>query len=279
MKKRDQQLGLTLVELLLVLVLASFLLLGVTSVLVSNLQAAKVSKDMGHTAESGGFGLYLLTRYLRYSGYKNFYLQDFLSTSENIVHLCTTTSEKDCSLNDAGISGYKADSDALAIEYDVPLSGASGSVTTYRTCNGTNIPIASPIRIREYFFLDDSDILRCNSFNADTNTALGTSNQPLMPGVAMFQVQYGLANDADNISIERYENAQAATVQENFDEQLRSIRIMLLVRSNEDDSTSTVARDFRFADMDDTLTVANQSYRVYNTTIAVHNAASGRIRQ
>lgn len=276
-----KQRGLTLVELMLGLVLASFLALGIMEVLVGNLRSAKVSRDIGYTTEGGGFGMLLLKRYIQLAGYENYFqiMDNGNDQVSNKIMTCNPvgTGGERCSADNQSGGAF----DTLVIEYDPPNRADDEA---FVTCGGATVDGAANsnlVRVRERFHVDTaSSTLRCTTYRVSDNSLLG-GPRDLIPGVIAFQVQYGLATDSNDLDQQQYVNVpNNGNQQAQFNRQLRSIKLSLALRSNEDEQATTgQTGTLQLGNMPNLTGAVSASSRVYNTTIAVNNGNRARVIQ
>jgi type IV pilus assembly protein PilW len=280
---KKQQLGLTLVELMIAMVIGLVLTGGVIQIFVANNQTYRVTENMSRVQENGRFALDNLGKIIRLAGFKG-----DTETSPDAEYVTNTTASpaitftngQTVSGTDGGIGAANNldPSDALFIRY----RGASlGSMTD---CIGTNIgqgtAFAGNNVVNRYFINNGS--LMCHS------SAAPAVAQPLIDNVISMQVLYGINTDSTafhDVQAECYldaSNVVAGAVSDcisglNF-EQVVSIRIRLLLSTPDDNLTADGASvTFSFDDDGSVDTVipagapARGLYRELTKTISLRN--------
>jgi len=272
---KKQQLGLTLVELMIAMVIGLVLVGGVIQIFAANNQTYRVTENMSRVQENGRFALDNLGRIIRLAGFKG-----DTETSPGAEYVTNTTASPSVTFTngqtvsgiDGGVGGAALDqSDDLFIRY----RGASlGSMTD---CIGTNIgqgtAFAGNNVVNRYYVNNGS--LMCHS------SAAPAVPQPLIDNVVSMQILYGMTTDPaafHDVQAECYLPASAAIgagtdcTSLNF-EQVVSVRIRLLLSTPADNLTADGVVQSIIFDDDGTndAMVDRRLYRRLTKTISLRN--------
>lgn len=201
--------GLSLVELMIAMLLASMISAAAISMLVTDSQTSRFQINHTTSHNSGRFAFDFILADLRKAGYK-----------ENVT--ITTPSVTGLNSDNANIS------DELIIRYDASLVGNID-------CVGNPIVIIDPAQnvvTNEYkvVLIDGESVLTCN-------------DQPLMAGVEGFQVLFGIDNDYNNAP-ERYVRPGTGQANDN----VSVVQIAMLVATREQGG-ETVPRSYQLLDV------------------------------
>lgn len=213
------QRGLTLVELLVSLVLASLITLAATalySVTVSSYKTVDAGQEL---QDSGRFALEVIGQAARMAGYQNYSQRDgsgndnsrrFAATSFPTVRGFNNAAIKSSTVNDgdgATDNGGLNQSDTLAFRFHgasltTDASKPDGSMID---CQGVaqNYPLnANDVALSLFWVANDSTeepSLQCISRGNPTASSLTRNTQPIVKGVETFQVMYGLDTNGDSV--------------------------------------------------------------------------------
>ncbi|MGH8416672.1 MAG: PilW family protein [Pseudomonas sp.] len=181
-RSATRQRGLSLIELMVAMVIGSFLILGVTQIFISNQKSYLFQQGQVGNQENGRFALAILTQELTKAGYRSDPSTVFANGSGQN---CTFPS---------GTSVIAVSSTALCIRYqasnrsDVTCQGAAlsetskASITTPYDHTKTN-----PILVEKIAYDADSKSITCTS---------GGTTQALVTGVAGLRFEYGAGSGA-----------------------------------------------------------------------------------
>ncbi|EDY87303.1 type IV pilus assembly protein PilW [gamma proteobacterium HTCC5015] len=274
--------GFTLIELLISMLIGAFLVGGIATLFVSSNQTYSSVEQLSRLQENGRFAMAVFDRYLSLAGFDNYYRADRPSGFSTPVRVVGCGGEL-CSSNGAT-------SDQLSIEYDLPIDNPTAA-WEFITCNGTTLNTGSPTRrVIETFSVDanpadDSYVLRCRSFDAETENALG-GWADVVDGIRDFQFQLGLkpvavgaAGATGTPSVTTYANAgQAAAVgdQDTLNERLLSVRIGMVVRAGNTTSNNmeneAVETDYQVLDGPAVSNDSGQIHYIFTETFQLNNA-------
>ncbi|PCI20615.1 MAG: hypothetical protein COB62_04440 [Piscirickettsiaceae bacterium] len=255
-----KQSGLTLVELMVAMVIGLLLMAGVLQVFTANQQTYRVTENLSRVQENGRFAVDIINRFVRKAGFKG----------------NTETSPAFKFLTGTHLTYvFSADQVIAGTNTDVYIRYSGGEGTGVTDCIGN--PVAAGTEVTNRFYLDTTNKeLEC----------LSTTNpipQPLVDNIEDMQILYGMALSngtghdlradcylpADTIVTAAVTNCTSGL---NFN-QVVSVRINLLLRTPEDNLTSTNAFQSYFFNDSLTPTTATDKriYREFSTTIALRN--------
>ncbi|RZJ11080.1 MAG: prepilin-type cleavage/methylation domain-containing protein [Haliea sp.] len=259
------QTGLTMVELLVALVLSSFIAIAAVSSLVVARRGFSTLDAASQLRDNGRFATELIQRVVAQAGYLDVYdavnarsgaaavtgvvaPPPYTFGANNALFGNGTAAPELGATYSAGVNG----SDILAIRYQTPASapgGTTGDNTTIN-CAGLSNTTASAkledltVSVFHVMNINGEPTLMCSS-QGTTGTWVATA-QPLMQGVESFQVLYGVDGVTPNTTTpststpdyvaDRYLRADQIAVSGNADEtaknwrRVRSVRIGMLLR-------------------------------------------------
>lgn len=169
------QLGLTLVEMMVAMALGLLILLAVSSIYIGSRQTFRMQDDNARLQETGRYALEVLGRSVRQAGFWNM----------PINPVATATAFGGTPIT--GVNGAGSAPDTVTVQYD----GLTGD----RDCEG-NVLAANAI-VQDAFRLDNSE-LQCDG-NADGTV----DHQALVSDIEDVQILYGIDTTNDQ-SADRY---------------------------------------------------------------------------
>ena len=270
-KLRRLQMGLSIVELMVSLVLGLLLMTGVIQVFLSSRQTYAANEAMGRMQENGRFALEFIARSARMAGYvEPIYLGD---KPQPILRpdcggLPVTPPGTLCSSN-GGTN--VADSIGFVMQPAI-VDGAR------RDCLGNIISENNKLIINHFSIIPATATvpaaLGCRAYKYDqaagTWTA-GPNAQRLVEGIDNMQVLYGIDTSGDSRSANQYVSADRVS---NWSK-VRSVRLSVL--ANSIDTLNPAPANRRFVLLDATpLTAANlgndnRARQIFTTTIQLKN--------
>lgn len=219
-RKRHQQAGLSLVELMVALVIGLLLLSGVIQIFLGSKQGYNTQENISRVQETGRFATLFLTRSVRQAGY----MSDHTRRPAQIYTANTAVTG-----TNAAAGNDPATPDSITVSYQ----GTADNNTL--DCRGAAVPGPPAAAIVANAFTVDvaTQTLRCQRFNAN-GTAIDVAPQPLVSGVQDMQILYGVdttpANDQRTAN--RYVTANQIPAVANWTD-VRSVRITLLVSDDD----------------------------------------------
>lgn len=228
------QLGVTLVELMIASLIGAFLLGGVIQGFVSSKQTYRVQDNLSRLQENGRFAMYFLTRDIRMAGYWG----------------CLIPVVGDIAATDGGVNANRT----LDPPDAITLRGAFSQTITGE-CFSSVVTTAT-------YYTDASSTI---SYSVSGNELL-RNGVPLIEGIENMQILYGEDTD-QNGTVDYF--VPGGTAGLNL-ENVVSIQVSLLVRSNEDNVTSQPIA-YSFNDGATTTPADNRVRRVFTSTIAIRN--------
>lgn len=214
-----RQSGLTLIELLVSLVLASLIMLAATALYTVTISSYKTVDAAQELQDSGRFALEVIGQAARMAGYQNYTQRDGLGRDNsrrfapttfptvrgfNNSKVATSTSiADDGATNNGGVNL----SDTLAFRFHgssltTDASKPDGSMID---CQGVaqNYPLnGDDVAVSLFWISTDSTgepALQCISRGSPTAPSLSRNTQPILKGVETFQVMYGLDTNGDSV--------------------------------------------------------------------------------
>ena len=261
-----RQSGLTLIELLVSLVLASIITLAATalySVTVSSYKTVDAAQEL---QDSGRFALEVIGQAARMAGYQNYTQRDgsgrdnsrrFTATSFptvrgfNNAKVATSTSvTDDGATNNGGVNL----SDTLAFRFHgsslaTDASKPDGSMID---CQGVaqNYPLNGDDVALSLFWVSTDGTgepaLQCISRGSPTASSLSRNTQPILKGVETFQVMYGLDTNGDSVP-RQWVSGQNITTTDDW-RKVVAVRVGLVIRgdvgSSQGASATAAENDF-----------------------------------
>ena len=214
------QAGLTLVELLVSLVLASLITLAATALYSVTISSYKTVDAAQELQDSGRFALEVIGQAARIAGYQNYTQRDgsgnensrrFAATSFPTVRGFNNSTLKSTTVNDgdgATDNGGLNLSDTLSFRFHGAslATDASKPDDSMIDCQGVaqNYPLnANDVALSLFSVANDSSgepSLQCTSRGSPKEATLTRNMQPILKGVETFQVMYGLDTTGDSIA-------------------------------------------------------------------------------
>ncbi|ARN75473.1 PilW family protein [Oceanicoccus sagamiensis] len=273
---QQRQQGLTLIELMISVALASVLMGAALQFITSTRQAYELANDISMVQENGRMALDILTKDVRMAGSRNRLVGDgmvpdfFFSTYTTDSYTLNASTTASALLSNT--------SDRIAVEYDPPgdnpRPGDEKAISiTEKTCLGTDIAAEENIIANVYTVEDRDDdgvnSLYCQSYDVTAASWLDGAPEPLVDGIDNMQVLYGIATDVANPdSVTMYVSADRVSSWSN----IRSARISLLVSSG---MASAFAidklRQYQLLDSGLLSITDRQPRRIYSTTVQFNN--------
>ena len=274
MRRSFTQAGLSLIELMVALAIASFLMLGTVKLFSGLKSTSALQEGLSRVQEDGRIAVNIVARELRNAGFRqpvwNDPLQGFYP------------------LTAQSVNGSGTGNDALQVMYqdDRNCAGALNAITDPETGE----PVMRYKRIS--FAVDNTDQLTwsCAYGASPTTLAAGFTNEVVIRDVASFQILYGIDTDfPPDFSINGWTNAAAISPQTTIcivsqtlcqvdglmpamrDGIPVAVQVALLVRSPDSISGGPVAQSHTVLDV--TLPAATDQHirKLYTTTVTLRN--------
>src|SRR5699024_5573801 len=243
------QAGFSLVELMVTMGIALLLLLGVSTVMLYNRQGFNAQKSLAHLQENARLAEFILANNAAAAGYRLEYKVD----PEVIFK------EKAGFKAGEFIRGTyeKGGNDTLRLRFQ-----AAGGM---RDCIGA-VGEENELELTDIEFSVKDGVLKCKRYKGSGYAREGT--EPLVNHVERFVVHYGL--DTDTVDgVDRY----VSELEDHEARQVRSVRVQLLLRSENDDVLDKpVEQSYPFTD-GSTFTETDRHARLLiDRTIAIRNS-------
>lgn len=245
------QAGLSLIELMVAMVIGSFLILGVTQIFISNQKSYLFQQGQVGNQENGRFALAILSQELVKAGYRSNPSRDFPAGSGLG---CTFP---------ARTSVYALSATALCIQYQA-------SNRTDVTCQGTALSAAAQTSIADTYNQINPIIIEKIEFDAATNSITCTSGsvtQQLVTGVAGLRFEYG-SGDLELKAVSAFGTSPAGTI--------GAVRYTMLMQSPgtasiRDTTTASLALTDWNTRFGAKLADSNQVYQLVQGTTMIRN--------
>lgn len=256
---RRRQLGMTLIEIMIALLIGAFLMGGVLQIFVSSRQTNRMQESLSRLQENGRFAMEFISKDIRRAGYWG-----CLSPSTPDTDIAGTNDDTvngdsiDDGTDTLTLRGAFSSLISVCIEPPLPPTAAACLPATASACGDPALTTAA-------YYTDPSSTITYTINNSVLQRNTNNQNNGLIEGIENMQILYGADTNADNVP--NY-YVPAGTAGLNM-AQVVSIRISLLAATIDDNLTAqpltytyngvtTTPTDFRIR-------------RVFNTTIAVRN--------
>ena len=272
--QRSKQLGLSIVELLVALVISMLLLTGVIQVFFSSKQTYASNEASSRLQENGRFALEFIAQSARHAGYVE--AANSTTAPPNPIATpnaanCSTSSPQVCSTQG---SGNASDSIGFALQPRI-LEGAR------RDCLGNTLSGATAntdLIINHFAVIPGANgalpALGCRSWNFTKGTGewvAGPGASALIDGIDALQIQYGISTSGDRNSVNQYVSADRVTVLNGWNDVV-AVRIAVLANSIEPVNPPAPARRYVLLDAAPTPVFDDgRARQVFTTTIKLRN--------
>lgn len=196
---RRYQHGVSLIELMVAMVIGSFLILGLTQIFISSQKSYLFQQSQIGNQENGRFTLAILGQELAKSGYRSWPTQT-LAVSNGVVSGCNFP---------AGASAVALSATSLCIRYQA-------SNRNDVNCQGAAVSSADQSAIVKPYAQNNALIVEKISFDSSTNSITCTTSagtQQLVTGIADMRFEYGSGvADGDNRTLTSYSTSPTQTV-------------------------------------------------------------------
>jgi type IV pilus assembly protein PilW len=252
------QRGLSLIELMVAMVIGSFLILGVTQIFISNQKSYLFQQGQAGNQENGRFTLAVLNQELTKAGYRS-----------DPTTVFPAGAGQSCTFP-TGTSVIAVSSTALCIRYqarnrsDVTCQGmalsdtAKATITTPYDHSKTN-----PVIIEKIAYDPDSQSITCTS---------GTTTQALVTGVAGLRFEYG-AGSGDLKAVSTYSTSVTSSSPNMV---IGAVRFAILMQSPttasiRDTTTKSLALDEWNTRYSASVADSKQIYQLVQGTVMIRN--------
>lgn len=248
MKVRKSQSGFGLVELMISLVVGLLLLSGILEILLGNRESFQAQQNQAALQENSRLSSFLLSNTLSLAGFHVNGLKD-----ENQVF----TSGDVITATEGGKSNQP---DSIRIRFQ----GQGEQHDCLRQTVGT--ALVPEISDSKFFINTAKNELSCTVYKPDGSVK---NSQPLVNNVENMQIEYGMDTSGDG-SVDRYMQADNADYDQ---QQVRSIRVQLLLASPGDVLVQPTAQSYALLDTDGgPIKITDRIQRqVLERTIALRN--------
>ncbi|ASP38919.1 hypothetical protein CHH28_09595 [Bacterioplanes sanyensis] len=267
MNQRKASKGLSMVELMVALLLASIITIFVSNIMINSSRSASTSTGLAQAQEAGRLAMAWLGERVPNAGYRNTtFVFDVVDTSCSGAAHC----HKDVKSNANG-------GDVLALRR-LSSPGLNEAPQLMQTCAGTTLPNSAqnaPNGVIDVYWIEKGDVsdlttafqLKCATYStAGGSTTLVGSKESIASGIESMQVLYGIeaSSQADSGTVERYVNGTYLNSNPNMAARVVAVKIALLSRSFEDDTLNNSRRGYQLLDSE--ITYANDRVARYINT-------------
>lgn len=203
------QKGLSIIEIMVALVLSSFLILGITQVYIDNKRSYLFQQSQAENQEGSRYTLLLLQQELAKAGYRRRpdQLPEAAFPASNVIGCNFSTGQ-----------AVRGDADSVCIRYQ-PSSPDDFNCTGSTPLNAANLgePYTSSPEIIVARLYRQNDALLCDSVHTDPSTGAvitGTSSNgnELLSGLTGLHFQFGVGGTSDARHIQQYTDAPTTSI-------------------------------------------------------------------
>lgn len=291
MSKLNKQLGFTLIELMITLVLSLMITYAIAQVLISSNRTSVTADGMSQSQETGRFVMSYLANNIREAGLDA--IPPLSATTEAFVscsdfpglmdfeipgnHQCsfeTALGGTQANINNLANTGDRL---AIAMIPSAPLNAGVRDAALIRDCTGAGGYDEEDIILNVFWVAPDGNgmnslFCRGHKFNG---TAITESNpqQAIANGVEAMHILYGYADSALGASgqrnVSRYINA--ADVPPNSWDRVYAVKVSILTRSITAVTNQNTLRRYVLFDAAPYLMTDSVSRQVFNSSFTINN--------
>ena len=241
--------GFSLVELMVALVVSLVLLAGVLQILLSNRDSFSFQRDMAGLQENGRLASFVIENVVAHAGYRvELDRNDLFDAGGVFANGAFVT----------GTSGGADGNDSLRLRFQAG--------TGHDGCNGPDagvaeLPLSNLGMTDLELYVNDQNSLLCRDRSS------GSVPQPIVENVARFKVTYGIDTDRDG-SVNTYANSVGGANADN----VVSVRLQLLLESEDNITPTATSHNFAFAYGNDFTATNRHAYQLVDQVVALRNA-------
>ncbi len=253
MTAHNRQGGLTLIELMVALLLASIVAVFVTNIMINSSRSARTSTGVTQAQEAGRLAMLWLGERIPHAGYRN---TTFVFDVVDVNCVGTSFCMNDTDDNNNG-------GDVLALRR-MANPDINDSPRLTQTCGGVNLPTSAlnaPNGVIDVYWVERGDPkdpttafqLKCATYNtAGGTTSIIATEESIANGIESMQVLYGVESNslASSGTVEQYVNGTFLKANPNMSARIVTIRVSLLSRSFENSSVIDGEKGYRLLDSD-----------------------------
>ncbi len=230
---QKNQAGFSLIEMMIAMVIGLFLMGGVVSVYINSSQSSRVNQSMRTLQENGRFALSSLRNNIQMAGYVDSY------DSEDAIDPFPNA---DNSFFEKLTVRFQADQDCVGADTTATHGGFAEN--TLEIVNGELI---------------------CTG-----NAGGAAAPQTIITGVDQMQILYGLDDGGDGVA-DRYVSATTVTTNAGWKESVTSVRIALLLNSEQDIKPAAESKPYPLLDGNSANFNDRKLHKVFTSTILIRN--------
>ncbi|MDD0844522.1 PilW family protein [Pseudomonas sp. Gutcm_11s] len=218
-----KQSGMSMIEVMVALLLSSFLILGITQVYLDNRENNLFQQSQGNNIENARFSILILEQELSKTGYRR-------QPSHTLEHAFPQITDTNCGLMTKGQIVKRISDTSFCIRYQPAFTGA-------KTCDGNDItgipstPYSDAEPVVEIFTLKDLD-----TTDGVNTPQLTCNNQVIASNISAIRFEYGVNSNEEKI-VDKYTSSPTNT------ENVRAVQFSVLSASSTEvtkEASSTV---------------------------------------
>ena len=267
--KQVNQVGFSLVELMIAMVIGLLLIAGIGQVFLSGQQSFKTQSGTGKLQENARFALFFLQRDIRMAGFPR---NQGPSTGQPTAAAFLAANTSDGASGAPDQIQIQYNSDPSVPDSDLDCLGQESGTAFPAGCAASNPAAANDDAgcswvVTNHYFVQNGSLMCRGIGNA--------AAQPIVDGVEDFQILYGEDTDGDTYA-DVYRNASQVV---DFN-QVAAVRIGILLNTQEQVADTLDEQEYAVLDADpitpadDAATTDNELLyrrRVFTTTVEVRN--------
>jgi type IV pilus assembly protein PilW len=212
MKNHKQQLGLSLIELMIAMAISSFLILGVTQIYIDNKKSYSFQQNLSENQEGSRFALLLLQQELSKVGYRR-------RPDESLETAFPAENVSGCNFPAGTTIMYGGTANSICLRYQ-PKDG------TDRDCLGNTVTTPSAFSA-PYTKATERFVEKLAVSSAELTCTRGSSTAALVSGVIDLRIEYGVGSATAPQTVSSYIRTAPSASQP-----ILAIRYTLLARSS-----------------------------------------------
>ncbi len=303
-RKSNQQLGRSLVELMIAMAIGLAILIGIGSLFIGTRQTSKISDDRSRLEEDGRLALNLLSFHLRMAGYgqltsndlKKLIVTNLIDDSEKMVEGidgCTGGFANHAALVKA-CTNNAANPDGFIIRYIVDKANANLSAGAPTDCLGSVVITTNRIVENRFYVAENPGTgkkeLYCQGNGQTELTASNFANpaQPIAENVQDMKITYGYgfdyANEVDTQTVDRFITASEVDAMPPPPKskggkwsKVISAEVCLIV-SSANDRIASKAQTYTNCAGESVTATDKRLYQRFSTVVALRSRAAGSLQ-
>ncbi len=286
--QQKRQIGFSLIELMIAMLIGLFLLAGITTSYISSKKSSIKVDEMSKIEDNGRLALEVLTNAIEHTGYTppqnalNFFPDAFINNKSEVASVTCPGGKESVEnpglFSNERLTKNKVGGDQIALMYH-------GDSRIFSDCSGAELPVechseapaalglggsgSNKSIIYNAFFLEKNKVK--NTFLLKCAGSRDKKVQTIADGIENMQFLYGL-DETDDGGANRFVNASNIVTSGGNWGQVVSVQIALLVRSDKPVKPKKEKITYTLLDQVYTPTKADRYQRaVFTTTVQIRN--------